>query len=92
MHKISIITYYVQECLGEWQYTWERNSCKETNKNGDKEASPAELHSTRKLNVYETSQEQNQLTKLQMLPAEPFTFMGNIWNEEEKNHLTGATL
>lgn len=39
---------------------------------------PAELHSTRKLNVYETSQEQNQLTKLQMLPAEPFTFMGNI--------------
>jgi len=42
------------------------------------EGSPAELHSNKKLKVYETTQEQNQLTKLQRVPAEPFTFMGNI--------------
>jgi hypothetical protein len=42
------------------------------------EASPAELHLNKKLNVYETIQEQIQLTKLQRVPAEPFTFMGNI--------------
>ncbi|KAK7831506.1 hypothetical protein CFP56_027267 [Quercus suber] len=51
---------------------------RETVKMRDKEASPAGLHSTRKLNVNETSQVQNQLTALQMLPAEPFIFIGNI--------------
>ena len=38
------------------------------------EASPAELHSNKKLKVYETIQEQIQLTKLQRVPTEPFTF------------------
>ena len=49
----------------------------------DKVASPAGLHSTRKLNVNETSQLQNQLTALQMLPAEPFLVIGNIWKGEK---------
>ena len=40
---------------------------------------PAELKSMRKLKANETIQEPNQLTRVTRLPAEPFTFIGNIW-------------
>lgn len=41
---------------------------------------PAELHCDTKLNEYVTIQEPNQLTRVTRLPADPFTSIGNIWN------------
>ena len=52
---------------------------------------PAELQFKRKLKLYETIQEPTQLTNVTKLPANPFTFIGNIWtstnpNQSESSH------
>lgn len=45
---------------------------------------PAELQSIKKLKENEIIQDPNQLTSVTRLPADPFMFIGKIWNKQNQ--------